>query len=96
MFNRFSPLTCPFQVPPPLLRLFSGEQLERLVCGAQKFDVPLLKSCTEYGPGMERSVEVRVYVKFYYSGQRNMYLRIHLHMTFVTVRPGTVTHTKPL
>ena len=49
-------------MPPPLLRLFSGEQLERLVCGAQKFDVPLLKSCTEYGPGMEKSVEVRVII----------------------------------
>ena len=35
-------------VPLPLLRLFSGTQLRRLVCGAQEFDIATLKRHTDF------------------------------------------------
>ena len=39
-------------LPLPLLRLFSWEQVERLVCGRREIDLALLQRCTQYEDGL--------------------------------------------
>jgi len=65
-------------VPVPLLHLFSGDELETMVCGRPDIDVDLLQSCTDYSSCASTDAHVQFFWQVMHGfnqDERSMFLR---------------------